>query len=487
MIQWLTAIFTKTHVALVSLRLRKFRVTQTVTPAERFHRIARQTQLCRYTPERRACFAQQIYLLFLFSRHKIAPHATSAKNAEIDLVNCMKVIICPIRITENLSGSEVGFGVFIEAAAFLWYDFDIENLIVRNKMTDIIETERLILRPLTPADADTAYHGWTGDPEVAKHVSWLPHHSINDTIEWLREIEWKRDDFGNILPNDNYIWGFTLKETGELFGSGGLIWEDEWQIFQVGYNIMKAHWNRGHTTEAMKAILGFAAAHLGIRKVSGGHAKENIASAKVLEKLGFVYDRDSLTPHVDGTKIFDSREYLLDLIQIKPATRDELYEIAEFLHDSWKSEYRGIVRDDFLDTMTVEKRHQGLKDWFDHRTKSYLAMHCCGKFVGAAVFGKSFIEGYPDDGEISAIYLHHDYIGKGYGHEFFRKIEETLATKGYRYLVLDVLTDNSRAVKFYEKHGYVKVDDRSIRLGDQEYPLTVFRKENKSLRLESDT
>ena len=178
----------------------------------------------------------------------------------------------------------------------------------------LIETERLILRPLTLADAETAYHGWTGDPEVAKYVSWLPHHSIDDTIEWLKEIEWKYDDAGNIIPSDNYIWGFVLKETGELFGSGGLIWEETWQIYQVGYNIMKTHWNRGYTTEAMIAILQFAAAkNLGIKKVSGGHAKENLASAKVLEKLGFAYDRDSLTPHVDGTKVFDSREYLLEL------------------------------------------------------------------------------------------------------------------------------------------------------------------------------
>ncbi|MDL2253299.1 GNAT family N-acetyltransferase [Ruminococcaceae bacterium OttesenSCG-928-I18] len=180
-------------------------------------------------------------------------------------------------------------------------------------MTNIVETTRLILRPLTLADADVAYHGWTGDEEVAKYVSWLPHHSIDDTIDWLKEIEWKYDNTGNILENDNYIWGFVLRETNELFGSGGLIWDNDWKIFQIGYNIMKTHWNHGYTTEAMRAILLFAKDTLGIKKVSGGHAKENFASAKVIEKLGFVYDRDSLTPHIDGTKAFDSREYLLNL------------------------------------------------------------------------------------------------------------------------------------------------------------------------------
>ena len=174
-------------------------------------------------------------------------------------------------------------------------------------MENIIETELLILRPLTIADAETAFR-WTGDPEVAKYVSWLPHYCMDDVLEWLKEIEWKH-------PNDNYIWGFVLKETGELFGSGGLIWEEDLKLFQVGYNIMRTHQNRGYTTEAMKAILQFAAVNLGIKKVAGGHAKENHASARVLEKLGFVYDHDSLTPHVDGTKVFDSREYYLDLEQ----------------------------------------------------------------------------------------------------------------------------------------------------------------------------
>ncbi len=177
----------------------------------------------------------------------------------------------------------------------------------------ILKTNRLILRPLTLADAETAYYGWTGDMEVAKYVSWLPHHSIDDTIEWLKEIEWKPNGTGGFAPNDNYIWGFVLKETGELFGSGGLIWEEKYRLFQVGYNIKRTHWNHGYTTEAMRAVLNFAAATLGIKRVAGGHAKENLASAKVIEKLGFVYDRDDVTHHVDGIHHFDSREYFLDL------------------------------------------------------------------------------------------------------------------------------------------------------------------------------
>jgi ribosomal-protein-alanine N-acetyltransferase len=63
----------------------------------------------------------------------------------------------------------------------------------------------------------------------------------------------------------------------------------------------------------MRAILRYAAQALGIKRVAGGHTKENTASARVIEKMGFVYDRDDIQPHVDGVRHFYSREYYLDL------------------------------------------------------------------------------------------------------------------------------------------------------------------------------
>ena len=63
----------------------------------------------------------------------------------------------------------------------------------------------------------------------------------------------------------------------------------------------------------MRADLQYAAENLGLKRIAGGHAKENLASAKVIKKLGFVYDRDDITPHVDGKRFFDSREYYLDI------------------------------------------------------------------------------------------------------------------------------------------------------------------------------
>ena len=165
-----------------------------------------------------------------------------------------------------------------------------------------------------------------------------------------------------------------------------------------------------------------------------------------------------------------------DAVQIRYAERDELKEIAAFLHECWQEEYRQIVSDDFLDTMSIAERHERLLKRFDENTSDFMVMHDEGRLIGASVFGKSFTEGFEDDGEISAIYLNHGYIGKGYGHTLFTRIERELAAKGYDYLVLDLLKGNTQALKFYLDHGYENVADRHVRLGENDYPLVVLRK-----------
>ena len=165
-----------------------------------------------------------------------------------------------------------------------------------------------------------------------------------------------------------------------------------------------------------------------------------------------------------------------EAVQIRYAGRDDLYQVAAFLHDCWQAEYRQIVSDDFLDTMTIEERHEGLLKRFDEGSSDFLIMLEDNIMIGASVFGKSFTEGYERDGEISAIYLRHDFIGQGYGHVFFTRIEQELAAKGYDNLVMDLLGGNARALKFYLAHGYEHADDRHIRLGENDYPLVVVRK-----------
>jgi ribosomal-protein-alanine N-acetyltransferase len=173
--------------------------------------------------------------------------------------------------------------------------------------TPAIETPRVLLRPLTVADAETIFENWASDAEVTKYLRWSTHRSVSDTIEWLTIEE------GNIEQDDSYDWGFVYKESGELFGSGGLVFNEEQKLYEIGYAIMKSYWGRGLTTEIAKAKVDFGVNTLGAIALYGRHAKDNPASGRVMEKAGFVYRGDGVYTSFDGKRTFPCREYVLSM------------------------------------------------------------------------------------------------------------------------------------------------------------------------------
>lgn len=173
--------------------------------------------------------------------------------------------------------------------------------------TPILETDRLILRTFKAEDAYMVFNNWTSDADVAKYMRWSVHKSIDDTLEWINaEIE--------LVNSDTvYNWVFVLKETNELIGSGGLVYNKEKSMYELGYNIMKKYWNLGITTEASAKIIEFAKERLVLSKIYCCHAKDNIASGKVIAKLGFKYTGDGVYYSWDKTKRFECPEYVLNL------------------------------------------------------------------------------------------------------------------------------------------------------------------------------
>ncbi|ABW18687.1 GNAT family N-acetyltransferase [Alkaliphilus oremlandii] len=172
-------------------------------------------------------------------------------------------------------------------------------------ITPILESKRILLRPLSINDARHIFKRWTSDSEVAKFMIWDLHKSVDDTMEWLKiEVQ-------NINNEYHYVWGFVLKETGELFGSGSINFKEELGCYELGYNIMKKYWGQGLTTEAGKVILDFATKILGEKKFFCRHAVDNIGSKKVMTKLGFKYYADSSYTSFNGEKTFLSQDYYL--------------------------------------------------------------------------------------------------------------------------------------------------------------------------------
>lgn len=170
--------------------------------------------------------------------------------------------------------------------------------------TPILETERLILRPMKAEDAQEVFDNWAGDPDVAKFMVWSTHKDVSVTKAWMEELE-------AALDSDGYDWGFQRKSDGKLIGSGGIYYKKDRDAWTLGYNIMKECWHQGYTTEAAREIIRFGVETLGAKKFIAYHAKDNPNSGKVMEKVGFHYAEDGEYDSFDGTKHFESKCYEL--------------------------------------------------------------------------------------------------------------------------------------------------------------------------------
>ena len=162
-----------------------------------------------------------------------------------------------------------------------------------------LETERLILRPLSMDDLDAVFK-WAGDPRVNKYMIYPLYKNKEEGIEWLKSLY--QDD-------DKKDFGFVLKETGELIGSGGIYYHPERGLWSIGYNLAYDYWNRGFTTEAMEKIIEWGRQELGIKEVAATFAVENVGSRRVMEKLGMTFLEDHDYTKLDGSETFTAKTY----------------------------------------------------------------------------------------------------------------------------------------------------------------------------------
>lgn len=92
-------------------------------------------------------------------------------------------------------------------------------------------------------------------------------------------------------------WPIFLRSTGEHVGCAGLRpYKPTAAIYELGFHLLPASWNKGLATEAARAVIDYAFTTLGARGLFAGHHPENASSRRVLEKLGFRYTHDEIYP-----------------------------------------------------------------------------------------------------------------------------------------------------------------------------------------------
>ena len=163
-----------------------------------------------------------------------------------------------------------------------------------------IKTERLLLRPMTVADADAVWK-WVSDERVAKYMVYPTYTDKEKLREWLRSIE----EF-----DGEYHFGYVRLSDNELIGSGSIGPSTQKEGFWgFGYNFRYDCWKMGYATEAAKAMIDFAKREFGITHFCSSHVEPNLASGHVMEKCGLHFVGYGECEKLDGSCKARSMEY----------------------------------------------------------------------------------------------------------------------------------------------------------------------------------
>lgn len=141
---------------------------------------------------------------------------------------------------------------------------------------------------------------------------------------------------------------------------------------------------------------------------------------------------------------------------IKPASENDAIAWTTTRVLSWKTAYKGIIPDDYLDNISIEEKAQKFeKNIVQNNDFEYLAAWLDDKMIGILVVGpcRDLDINTGETGEICGIYLHPDYFGKGYGYKLINHGISILRTR-FKFITLWVLEENMRARSFYEKAGF---------------------------------
>lgn len=151
-------------------------------------------------------------------------------------------------------------------------------------MKIIAETSRLILREFHPSDA-TSFFDLNANPNVIRYTGNSAFKEVEEAKEFLENyMDYRENGYGR--------WAVILKDTGRFIGWCGLKFDNETQQTDIGFRFFEGEWGKGYATESANACLEIGFELFNLKEIVGRAMKENIASIRVLEKLGLTYEKD---------------------------------------------------------------------------------------------------------------------------------------------------------------------------------------------------
>ena len=141
-----------------------------------------------------------------------------------------------------------------------------------------IQTQRLLLRMPTLADAESIFQTYTQDPQVTRYLPWTPHERLEQSRQFLEGCvnAWQGET----------RFPYVMTELGRDQAIGMIELRLDWFIADVGYVLGRAFWSKGYMTEALRALIDWWKEQPGLYRLWAVCDVDNVGSAHVMEKAG---------------------------------------------------------------------------------------------------------------------------------------------------------------------------------------------------------
>ena len=167
-----------------------------------------------------------------------------------------------------------------------------------------IRTDRLLIRPFVPEDA-ASLAARRNDPEVARLQNWELPFSLERAEKLVSELVAMEGP-----ANDEWWMAVVVGgETGEVLGDLALHLTWQGRTAEVGYTFAKRHWGQGYAIEALAGLVEYLFDEVGVTRVFGMLHPDNVASAMVLERTGFLFEGHTKSSFWLGDDVSDDWIY----------------------------------------------------------------------------------------------------------------------------------------------------------------------------------
>jgi RimJ/RimL family protein N-acetyltransferase len=166
----------------------------------------------------------------------------------------------------------------------------------------VLETERLVLRHLSPATDREFILKLLNEPSFIQYIGDKGVRTLDDARQYIQNGPMK-----SYQENGFGLNKVELKSNGVPIGISGLVKRDTLANADIGFAFLPEYWNRGYAIESARAVMEHARDVLGIERVVAITSPDNEASGKLLEKIGLKFKRMiSLSEDAAEVRLFTS-------------------------------------------------------------------------------------------------------------------------------------------------------------------------------------